>query len=142
MLLNILLLFLCTSCCACGDECLNYQSFYLRIVEQQTGENAILKYNLSRNDIEIYDNFGEISVQKEGQSDDPYLRVFPSGSAKTYTIKLQNTDIGKIKISNTNKETSACCTSIEIVTIKSVSSNLNIREKTQEEKQPFYEIQF
>jgi hypothetical protein len=125
-----------------GDECLNYQSFYLRIVEQQTGENAILKYNLSKNDIEIYDDFGEINIQKEGQDDDPYLRVFPSSSFKTYTIKLRNTDIGKIKLSNRNKETSACCTSIEIVTIKSVSSNLNIEEKTQEPRQPFYEVQY
>lgn len=97
---------------------------------------------MSKNDIEIYNDFGEINVKKEGQSDNPYLRVFPNSSAKTYTIKLRNTDIGKIKISNRDKKTNSCCTSIEIITIKVISYNLNVIEKIQEPKQPFYEVQF
>lgn len=147
MLLNLLILFLCTGCCACGDECLNYQSFYLRIVEINTGDNIISKYNLGRNDIEIYDDFGQISLQLEGQDENPYLRAFPQESGKTYTIRIEDRDlgkrnIGKIRIFNSEEKTSACCISIKVANIKSVDSNLLIKEKTQESKQPFYEIQF
>ena len=164
MILNILILFLCTSCCTCADVC-NYDidAFYLRPIDKATGENALIKYEI--NDINdspydtltgkayLTDSFGNkinaTVYQTTWYGSPPYLVVGIddsnyADSSGVFKLWLREVYVGSFKLqTKTGKQNiTACCSYTKVTNLEFVEPTIILTKKPQEEKQPFYEIQF
>lgn len=153
MILNILILFLCTSCCACTDCGENTDYIYLRIVED--GENVITKYDIKDNNGSswIEPNRVYFTTQQDVEIE-TYIRVNSDylivgiydnylSDGENYKLWVKDKSIGNIKIEfKFKKNVFDCCGSSKIETFESKTDSVTIVKKSQEDKQPFYEIQF
>lgn len=155
MILNILILFLCTSCCACVDCDPDVDIFYLRIIED--GQNAVLKYNIEdsrnyrgNNNLRLahFTNGTQniyAGTYVEGDSINPYLAVFLESNlnqlldGEIYTLWLENKKVGQLFIKTQSiKKAFDCCNSYKLETINSRTDSLVVTK----ENKNFYEVQF
>ncbi len=143
MLLNILILFLCTSCCACSDECINSEIVYLRVVDSSTGKNII--QGKTDNQVRVFGDFFAGSIIITGDATNPCLafnhNLF-NEQRQDFTIKIDNDSIGGLFIKTLRSKQGLCCTKVKISNFESLVPAIIITKKPEEEKQPFYEIQF
>lgn len=152
MLLNILILFLCTSCCACHDECVGVDYIYLRIVED--GENVITKYDIKDDNGSswIKPNRVYFTTQQDVEIE-TYIRINPDylvvgiyddrSDEEDYKLWVKDKSVGNIKVEfKYKKNVFECCGSSKIETFESRTDSVTITKKPQEENQPFYEVQF
>ena len=99
MLLNLLVLFLCTGCCACQEQCINSEIVYLRIIDSSTGKN-IIKGKTDEQIIVVGDFFVR-NIMITGDTTNPCLAfdhdLFDE-QRQDFTIKIDNDSI-----SNANK---------------------------------------
>ena len=151
MLLNILILFLCTSCCACGDQCLgSTKIFYLRPLNKVTGENILIEYDTLTGYLYLTDEFDNRVISQVHQVDVefPYLAIEAdkNGNAegKVFKLWIKNTYIGSFILSTKKykENITSCCSSYKVTDLKFIEPNIILTKKPQEEKQPFYEVQF
>ena len=152
MILNILILFLCTSCCACQEECDEpVETFYIRPIDKSTGENLVDKYDTLEGYIYLTDEFDNriigANVGKNAWYDSlsPYLVVsIPYDENDTYKLWLKGVSLGSfsLKTKKAKRNFTACCSYNKITELKFLDPTIILTRKSQEEKQPFYEIQF
>lgn len=152
MLLNILILFLCTSCCACHDECDDdIDTLYLRPIDKATGENAIIKYDTLDGATYLTDEFdNKISAtvrERYWYDDPPYLLIGiddNDNADKILKLWLKEIYIGSfiLNTKTAKRNFTACCSYNKITDLKFIEPTIILNKKPQEEKQPFYEIQF
>ena len=149
-LLNILILFLCTSCCACSDDCSSDVSpFYISIKDKITGEDAIIKYNIKEEEVFLIDEMGndiKQFVEITTDSTNAFISVWIDGynisNEEVVTLKLDTLEIGKFSISTKSRKQSYCCISQELDTFYPITPSLSIEKILEARYQPFYEIQF
>lgn len=153
ILLNILILFLCTSCCACGDCSDTVDIFYLRILEDR--ENVISKYELGGTNDFFKPNKVYFTTQEDIDIDafiyvrGDYLSVrmntdYTLTNGSEYKLWVKDKVVGNffIKIKLISKNVLECCGSAKLQDFESRTDSITITKKPQEEKQPFYEIQY
>ncbi|WP_338815098.1 hypothetical protein V9L05_08275 [Bernardetia sp. Wsw4-3y2] len=153
IILNILILFLCTSCCACGDECWETtEAFYLRPIDKITGENILIKYDTLIGDFYLTDSFNNkvnATVRETTWYDNPpYLIVGVDEEGyitdKLFKLWIKDMYIGSfvLKTQKTKANIISCCSYYKINELKFIESTISLTKQPQEEKQPFYEIKF
>ncbi len=150
MLLNILILFLCTSCCACSDDCSgDVAPFYISVKDKITGEDAVIKYNIKEEEVFLIDDMGNdikelIYITKD--SSNAFISVFVNGYSdlenKIITLKLDSLEIGKFTISTKPRRESYCCISQELDVFEPITPVIQIEKRSGERRQPFFEIQY
>ncbi len=153
MILNILILFLCTSCCACKDCDPDVDIFYLRIVED--GQNAVLKYDIEDSRNYEGNNNLRLAYFKDDAQNRVYARTYVEGNStnsylaisferrmlegKVCSLWLANKEVGKFFIkSKSTKKTFDCCGSSKIEAFESRTDSVIVIK----EDKNFYAIQF
>ncbi|WP_338760049.1 hypothetical protein WAF17_12850 [Bernardetia sp. ABR2-2B] len=150
MILNILILFLCTSCCTCSDDCSGDVSpFYISVKDKVTGEDAVIKYNIKEEEVFLIDDMGnniEQLIYITRDSSNAFISLFVNGygsfEKKEITLKLDTLEIGKFTISTKPRKESYCCISKELDIFEPITPSIQITKRPQERRQPFYEVQF
>ncbi|WP_375558610.1 hypothetical protein ACE193_12710 [Bernardetia sp. OM2101] len=152
MLLNILILFLCTSCCACQDQCYEpVETFYLRPIDKLTGENLVDKYDTLEGNTYLTDEFdnqiigARVNENAWYDSLSPYLVVsILYDENDTYKLWLKGVSLGSfsLKTKKAKRNFTACCSYNKIIDLKSEEPTIIFTRKPEEKNQPFYEVQF
>lgn len=161
MLFNLLILFLCTGCSACGDYCLpSMEGLYFKLVDKETGENAIIKYGISdsfENRAYLTDDFDNIIntmtvTPYSWNNEPPYLfigiedeeYIDYANKAEGFKLWLKDVYIGTFALTTKKSKDNitSCCSSYKITKIDFVEPNIEITKKTNERGLEFYEIQF
>jgi hypothetical protein len=152
MLLNILILLLCTSClCATSDDCSDdIDAFYFSVKEKSTGEDAVIKYDIKEENIFLTDDKGNnikgyVYIIKDSVNSFITVSIqgyYRNGNNQFLNIKFKSLNVGDFNITLKDIEKTRCCIAKEIKEFESISDSVIVTKKSEEEKQPFYEVQF
>lgn len=152
MLLNILILFLCTSClCATSDDCSDdIDPFYISIKDKYTGEDIVIMHNIKKEEIFLTDDKGndiKNIAYITTDSVNSFITIFiqghyRNGNNQSLNLRLKNINIGDFNITLKAFEKTHCCTANKVENFEVPFDNIRVALKPQEKNQPFYEIQF
>lgn len=152
MILNILILFLCTSClCANSDDCSNdIDPFYISIKDKHTGHDMLITHNIKKEEIFLTDdkgndikNFAYITTDSVNSFITIFIQgYYRNGNNQFLNLRLKNLNIGDFNITLKPSQKTYCCTANKVDKFEVFFSTVSVASKPQEKNQPFYEIKF